>query len=350
MKPQKHDKIRVGISIGDPNGIGMEVIIKALRDPAILDICTPIVYGHFKFARFVRRSLDVQDFSFNPIAHADAASSKHVNIVEVWRDEMDLHPGQCTELGGKYALRSLEAAVQDLATNAIDVLVTAPINKNNIKSEAFPFNGHTEYLAHYANEDYPLMMLVHDGLRVATLTGHIPLSEVASCISKELILKKLSVFHKTLQNDFGIHHPVIAVLGLNPHAGDKGTLGREELDIIIPAIERARSAGMLVSGPFGADGFFGSKSYQKVDGVLSMYHDQGLIPFKTIAFNEGVNFTAGLPIVRTSPDHGTAYELVGTNTADAQSMRNAIYTAVDIFNRRKEFKALMANSLKPQNS
>jgi 4-hydroxythreonine-4-phosphate dehydrogenase len=349
MNYQKNDKIKLAISIGDPNGIGMEVIVKALRDPAILDFCTPLVYGHFKFARFVRRTLDIQDFSFNPITKAEQANPKLVNLVEVWKDDMELQPGESTVEGGQYALKSLQAAVGDLASNKVDALVTAPINKNNIKSEAFPFNGHTEFLAHYSNEEFPLMLLVSEGLRIATLTGHVPLSEVAGLISKELILKKLSVFQQSLQSDFGIHRPVIAVLGLNPHAGDKGTLGSEEQEFIIPAIERARQAGMLVTGPFASDGFFGSGAWKKVDGVLAMYHDQGLIPFKTIAFESGVNYTAGLPIVRTSPDHGTAYDLVGKNVADEQSMRNAIYLAVDIYKKRREFKDLSANALKTEN-
>jgi 4-hydroxythreonine-4-phosphate dehydrogenase len=254
--------------------------------------------------------------------------------------------GESTAEAGQYAFKSLEAATKDLASNKIDVLVTAPINKNNIQSESFKFPGHTEYLAEYANIEYPLMMLTHNDLRVGTVTGHLPLKEVAESIYYEDILHKLEVFHKSLQQDFRITRPKIAVLGLNPHNGDNGTLGSEEQEVIIPAIEEANKQGILAMGPFAADGFFGSPGYKKFDGILAMYHDQGLTPFKTLSFDQGVNFTAGLPIVRTSPDHGTAYDIAGKNLASASSFRNAVFLAIDIFKNRKEFRSISSNPLK----
>ena len=343
IKPNR--KIRVGVSIGDYNGIGLEVIIKTFSDARMMDVCTPVIYGNLSLIKAYNESLDVSDFSFLEIADAAQANPKRANLVQVWDDESTITFGESTSDAGKKSFLSLEAATKDLASNKIDVLVTAPINKNNIQSEDFSFPGHTEYLANYANEDYPLMVLTHGDLRVGTITGHIAIKDVASQITEEVILKKIEVLQKTLQQDFSIAHPTIAVLGLNPHSGDNGTIGSEEKEIIIPALKKAEKKGTLIFGPFPADGFFGSPGYKKFDGILAMYHDQGLTPFKTISFDEGVNFTAGLPIVRTSPDHGTAYDIAGAGIASASSFRNAVFSAIDIFKNRKLNKTLVENAL-----
>ena len=343
IKPNR--KIRVGVSIGDFNGIGLEVIIKTFSDARMMDVCTPVIYGNLSLIKAYNEFLDVSDFSFLEIADAAQANPKRANLVQVWDDESTITFGESTSDAGKKSFLSLEAATKDLASNKIDVLVTAPINKNNIQSEDFSFPGHTEYLANYANEDYPLMVLTHGDLRVGTITGHIAIKDVASQITEEVILKKIEVLQKTLQQDFSIAHPTIAVLGLNPHSGDNGTIGSEEKEIIIPALKKAEKKGTLIFGPFPADGFFGSPGYKKFDGILAMYHDQGLTPFKTISFDEGVNFTAGLPIVRTSPDHGTAYDIAGAGIASASSFRNAVFSAIDIFKNRKLNKTLVENAL-----
>ena len=343
IKPNR--KIRVGVSIGDFNGIGLEVIIKTFSDARMMDVCTPVIYGNLSLIKAYNEFLDVSDFSFLEIADAAQANPKRANLVQVWDDESTITFGESTSDAGIKSFLSLEAATKDLASNKIDVLVTAPINKNNIQSEDFSFPGHTEYLANYANEDYPLMVLTHGDLRVGTITGHIAIKDVASQITEEVILKKIEVLQKTLQQDFSIAHPTIAVLGLNPHSGDNGTIGSEEKEIIIPALKKAEKKGTLIFGPFPADGFFGSPGYKKFDGILAMYHDQGLTPFKTISFDEGVNFTAGLPIVRTSPDHGTAYDIAGAGIASASSFRNAVFSAIDIFKNRKLNKTLVENAL-----
>ncbi len=349
MHPNKNTKpnrkIRVGVSIGDYNGVGLEVIIKTFSDARMMDICTPIVYGNLNLVKAYKKTLTVSDFSFFAIKDASKANPKRANLVEVWEDDSNIEFGESTADAGKKSFLSLEAATKDLASNKIDVLVTAPINKNNIQSEEFSFPGHTEYLANYANEDYPLMILTHGDLKVGTITGHVAIKDVASQITEEVILKKIEVLHKTLQQDYSIAHPKIAVLGLNPHSGDNGTIGSEEKEIIIPALKKAEKKGSLVFGPFAADGFFGSPGYKKFDGILAMYHDQGLTPFKTISFDEGVNFTAGLPIVRTSPDHGTAYDIAGEGIASASSFRNAVFAAIDIFKNRKANKVLAENAL-----
>ncbi len=349
MQSKKHSKskrkIRVGVSIGDYNGIGLEVIIKTFSDARMTDICTPIVYGNLDLVKTYKKSLNVSDFSFFHITDAAKANPKRANLVEVWSDVQAIEFGESTVDAGKKSFLSLEAATKDLAENKIDVLVTAPINKNNIQSEDFSFPGHTEYLANYANEDYPLMILTHGNLRVATLTGHVALKDVAAQITEELIVKKIEVLHKTLQQDFSITQPKIAVLGLNPHSGDNGTIGTEEKKVIIPALKSVEKKGIRVFGPFPADGFFGSPGYKNFDGILAMYHDQGLTPFKTISFDEGVNFTGGLPIVRTSPDHGTAYDIAGEGVASASSFRNAVFAAVDIYKNRKRNKTLQEHAL-----
>ncbi len=341
------NKIKVGISQGDINGVGLEVIIKTFNNPQMLELCTPILYGSNKTASFHRKALQIESFSFNQIKNASEANAKRANIVNV-EDEVPIDLGQQTEQGGKSALASLEAAAYALAKNEVDVLVTAPINKENIQSPEFAFPGHTEYLQDKFGDENTdtTMFMISDNLRIAVATGHIPVTQVADSLSTEKILSKLKSLHACLVQDFSITTPKIAVLGLNPHAGDSGVIGNEEEEIIIPAIEQAKSENILAYGPYPADGFFGNETYKQFDAVLAMYHDQGLIPFKSLSFNNGVNFTAGLPIVRTSPDHGTAYDIAGKNLASEQSFRKAVFTAIDIYRMRKQNLDLSANHLK----
>ena len=340
------EKIIVGISQGDINGIGLEVIIKTFLDPQMLEVCTPIVFGSNKTATFHRKALNIEDFSFNQIRDISEANPKRANIINVYEEEVAIELGKQTEVGGTYALRSLEAAAYALAQGKVNVLVTAPINKENIQSPDFKFPGHTEYLDEKFGDGNSLMFLVSDTLRVAVVTGHIPVTQVAQALTPEKILKKIQVLNRSLIQDFEVRKPKIALLGLNPHAGDNGVIGNEEQNIIIPAINKAKEEGLMVYGPYPADGFFGNSTYKQFDAVLAMYHDQGLIPFKTIAFNSGVNFTAGLPIVRTSPDHGTAYDIAGKNIASEESFRRAIYAAIDIYKIRKQYKEISSNPLK----
>ncbi|MEI6275744.1 MAG: 4-hydroxythreonine-4-phosphate dehydrogenase PdxA [Prolixibacteraceae bacterium] len=339
-------KLRVGITHGDINGIGYEVIIKTLSDSRLLETCTPIVYGSPKVAAYHRKALDVELFSFNQIAHAREANSKRVNIINCVDEEIRVELGKSTPEAGEAALLSLQAAVKDLKSGDIDVIVTAPINKENIQSEHFKFPGHTEFFAsEFASKNY-MMLMVSDQLKIGVVTGHIPLQQVSPSLTKEKILSNIRILHKTLMEDFSLHKPRIAVLGLNPHAGDKGVIGTEDQEIIRPAIKQANEEGIIALGPFPADGFFGSNDFRKFDAVLAMYHDQGLIPFKVLAFESGVNFTAGLPVIRTSPGHGTAYEIAGTGVASEDSFRNAIYLAIDVFESRKLYKELSKNPLK----
>ncbi|MBL7883789.1 MAG: 4-hydroxythreonine-4-phosphate dehydrogenase PdxA [Bacteroidia bacterium] len=340
------EKIVVGISQGDINGIGLEVIIKAFLDPAMLEICTPVLFSSQKTVSFHRKALGIEDFSFNPIKDFSEINHKRANLITVYEEDVTIELGQQTTIGGTYALKSLEAAAYALAQGKVHVLVTAPINKENIQSVEFKFPGHTEYLEEKFGNGNSLMFLVSDTLRVAVTTGHIPVTQVAQALSIDKIGNKLKALNKSLIQDFEIRKPKIAVLGLNPHAGDNGVIGSEEQNIIIPAIDKAKEEGMLVYGPYPADGFFGNGTYKNFDAVLAMYHDQGLIPFKTISFNSGVNFTAGLPVVRTSPDHGTAYDIAGKGIASEESFRRAIYTAIDIYKVRKSFEKLNANPLK----
>lgn len=339
-------KIKIGISIGDVNGIGLEVIIKTLVDQKILDYCTPIVYGHTKVASFHRKTLDVQEFNFNVINSAAQAHDKRANMINCWEEDVKIELGQTTGTGGKYALISLEKAMNDLLAGDIDALVTAPINKHNIQSDSFQFPGHTEYIQEKTGSADSLMFLVAEDIRVGVVTGHIPVKDVPEKISVEKILSKLILMSESLKKDFWIQKPKIAVLGLNPHAGDSGLIGKEELDIIIPAIAEANAKGVFAFGPYAADGFFAASTYKQFDAVLAMYHDQGLIPFKNIAFHSGVNFTAGLPVVRTSPDHGTGYDIAGKNKASESSFREALFTALNIVERRRESAQLTANPLK----
>ncbi len=340
------DRVRVGITQGDINGIGYEVIIKALQDNRINDFCIPIVYGSPKVAAYHRKSINVENFSFNPIKGVAEANPKRANLIDVMDENVRVDIGKSTSIGGQGSILSLEAAVADLKAGKIDVVVTAPINKFNVQTDTFSFPGHTEYLAKNFGDGEALMLMVSDFLKVGVVTGHVPLSKVPSLITKDAILGKLAILNKTLIEDFAIRKPRIAVLGLNPHAGDNGLLGKEEQTVIIPALEEARNNGIMALGPYPADGFFGSEGFNKFDAVLAMFHDQGLIPFKSLVFDEGVNYTAGLPIIRTSPVHGTAYEIAGKDEANPNSFRSALYLACDLFNNRKMYKELTANPLK----
>ncbi|MBC8053150.1 MAG: 4-hydroxythreonine-4-phosphate dehydrogenase PdxA [Sphingobacteriaceae bacterium] len=340
------EKIKVGISVGDINGIGLEVILKTLADSVILNHCTPIVYGNTKVASFYRKALTMNDFSFNVIPDAGQANPRRANMINCWEEDVKIEPGTINETGGKYAFLSLDKAVADLVAGDIQALVTAPINKHNIQNDDFNFPGHTEYIQHKTNSSDSLMFLVGEDLKVGVVTGHIPVGEVAASITKQAIVSKLQLMHNSLKGDFWLQKPRIAVLGLNPHAGDSGLIGKEELETIIPAIEEAKEKGIFAFGPYPADGFFANGSHLKFDAVLAMYHDQGLIPFKAIAFHNGVNFTAGLPVVRTSPDHGTGYDIAGKNLASESSFREALFMAINIVKRRKELQELTSNPLK----
>ncbi len=339
------DKLIVGITQGDVNGIGYEIIIKSLLDPTILELFTPVVYGSGKAASYHRKALGINDFSFNIINTVDDVNHKQPNLVNCIEGEVAIELGSATTEAGVAAVKALEAATADLLENKIDVLVTAPFNKKTIQSEDFTHPGHTEYLAEKAGVKDYLMLMVSDTLRVGTVTGHVPLKDVSAALTVEKILAKIKVLNRSLIYDFNIRKPKIAVLGLNPHAGDDGLLGGEEKNIIKPAVDAALATGIVVQGPYGADGFFGSGLYKQFDGILAMYHDQGLVPFKTIAFHTGVNFTAGLPFVRTSPDHGTGYDLAGKNEASEESMRAAMYLAVDIYRNRLMYEDVNATPL-----
>lgn len=327
----------IGISCGDLNGIGIELIIKTFSDHRILEQCTPVVYASNKVINFYRKSIPEANFNYQNIKDYNRINNKQVNIFNCWEEEVIINPGQLTDVAGKYAVLSLQTAVAALKQKHIDGLVTAPIHKKNIQSPEFNFTGHTPYLKNMFEAKDVVMMLCAGNFRVALLTEHVPLNEVAGYVTKEAILSKLNIIHKSLQKDFGIDKPRIAVLGLNPHAGDEGLIGNEEETIIKPAVKEAKNNNMLVTGPFSADAFFARSYHQKYDAVLAMYHDQGLIPFKTLASGEGVNFTAGLPSVRTSPDHGVAFDIAGKGKADPSSFMTAIFECIDIINRRNEY-------------
>ncbi|MCU0370556.1 MAG: 4-hydroxythreonine-4-phosphate dehydrogenase PdxA [Bacteroidales bacterium] len=339
------ERVKVGITHGDMNGIGYEIIMKTFHDQRMLETITPIVYGSSKVASYHRKSLNISEINFNLVKNADAAIARRMNIVNVTHDEVKIELGKSTEIAGQLAYKALESAVQDLLQHHIDVLVTAPINKKNMQTANFRFPGHSEYLADKAGSREHLMLMVCDKLRVGVITGHIPVKEVPGTITTELILKKIELMNRSLARDFGIRKPKIAILGLNPHAGDMGVIGQEEAQVISPAVEQAWKNNYIVYGPYSADGFFGSNNYLKFDGILAMYHDQGMIPFKTLSFDRGINFTAGLPFVRTSPAHGTAYEIAGKNEASHNSFREAVYLAIDIFNNRKMYDELNSHPL-----
>ncbi len=326
----------IGITQGDINGISYEVIIKSLSDNRIMELCTPVVYGLSKVASYHKKYMDLPDFSFQFTKTAEQLSTKRPNLINLYEEEVKLDLGTSTKIAGQMSERSLYAAGRDLKNKLIDAIVTAPVNMNNIQSDKFKFAGHTEFFEHYfGGKEHPAMMLlVAEGIRIGLVTNHLPMSALNGEITTEKVLQKLEILNQSLKQDFAISNPSIAVLALNPHTGDDGLFGKEEIEAIQPAVNQAFHNGINAFGPFPADGFFAAGTYRKFDAVLAMYHDQGMIPFKLLG-KDGVNFTAGLPIVRTSPTHGTAYDIVGKNIADAQSMRNAIYLALDILKNRK---------------
>lgn len=342
------NKIKIGISVGDINGIGLEVILKTLDDDRLLDICTPVIYGSSKVISYHKNIVNIKDFQMNSIRDAAQIQEGAINVVNCWNENVRITLGKITEDGGKYAYISLDRAMEDLNAGHIDALVTAPINKNAMQMANFPYTGHTEFLTAKTGAGENLMMMVNDGLRVGLVTNHIPISAVASKLSKELIMRKILLMNQSLRMDFGLERPKIAILGLNPHAGDGGSIGMEEQEIIIPAIQEAKAKGIMAIGPYPADGFFGANTYLHFDGILAMYHDQGLVAFKALSFSNGVNFTAGLPIIRTSPDHGTAFNIVGQNIASPDSFLQALFLAVDVIKRRADYKEMYANPLNPK--
>ncbi|MBQ1191325.1 MAG: 4-hydroxythreonine-4-phosphate dehydrogenase PdxA [Bacteroidales bacterium] len=345
-RERDNDNIRLGISQGDVNGIGYEVLLKCFSDTRMFENCTPILYGSSKVASYHKKLINATDFPFVNIRTVEQAETSKFNILNIIQDEVKLDIGQATEVGGRLAAMSLDYACHDLMQGKLDALVTNPINKKNIQSDKFNFPGHTEYLTNKFGVDESLMIMTCHDLHIGIMTNHLSLSQVPKVLDRELILRKLQVMDSSLKRDFGIRMPKIAVLALNPHAGDRGLIGTEDDSIVAPAIREAFDNGILAFGPYPADGFFGNGTFREFDGVMALYHDQGLIPFKLMSFTEGVNFTAGLPYVRTSPSHGTAYEIAGKNIASAQSFRNAVFLAMDIIRNRREFDALSANTLR----
>ena len=339
-------KIRVGISIGDLNGIGGEVVLKTFEDSRMTDFCTPIIFASNKTISKLKNDLKI-NINYNGIKEVQRAIAGKINVVNVWAETPTIGFGQATEESGKYALKSLRAAVKALKSNEIDLLVTAPINKKNIQTKDFDFPGHTDYLASEL-EGESLMFMVTENLRIGLLTDHLAVKDVPEAITPELIRNKIRVMENALKMDFGIRKPKIALLGINPHSGDNGVIGKEDDEVLKPVIRELSDDGHLVYGPYAADSFFGSQGYKSFDAILAAYHDQGLIPFKTLSFGKGVNFTAGLSKVRTSPDHGTAYEIAGKGSADPASFKEAVFMAISIFRKRKEFQKLMKNPLQKQ--
>lgn len=347
MSNRKKDrKTIIAITHGDFNGIGYEVILKTLSEPRVYEDFIPVIYGSSKAAGYYRKMLDLPSINFNIINAVEEAQPKRVNLINCTSEDIRVEQGISTEEAGKAAFDALERAVADIKKDLVDALVTAPINKKNIQSDRFYFPGHTEYLEQvFKDNQSALMLLVNDVMRVAVVTGHIPIKDLTSVITKELIVKKLTTFNQSLKQDFTIVRPRIAVLGLNPHAGDEGVIGTEEETVIKPALEEAQANGILCFGPYPADGFFGSGHFNKFDGILAMYHDQGLIPFKTVSMDDGVNFTAGLSIIRTSPAHGTAYDIAGQGIASENSFRQALYMAYDILQNRNMDEEIRSNPL-----
>ncbi|MFN7674691.1 4-hydroxythreonine-4-phosphate dehydrogenase PdxA [Flavobacterium sp.] len=341
---KKAENIIVGISIGDLNGIGSEVILKTFEDSRMLELCTPVIFANVKVLSFIKKTLELTA-PLHGIDKLDQLVLGKINVLNIWREGVELNFGVNDSTIGKYAIQSFVAATKALKENQIDVLVTAPINKYNIQSEDFKFPGHTDYLDKEL-EGNALMLMVQDNLRVGLLTDHIPVNEVAKHLTEKLITQKIETIKLALTQDFGINKPKIAVLALNPHAGDNGVIGKEDDEILKPAIKKLYAKGTLVFGPYAADGFFGSNQYEKYDAVVATYHDQGLIPFKTLSFGNGVNYTAGLNKIRTSPDHGTAYEIAGKGIADYNSLKEAVYTAIDIYNCRNQYQEISKNPLK----
>ncbi|MBN1108531.1 MAG: 4-hydroxythreonine-4-phosphate dehydrogenase PdxA [Bacteroidales bacterium] len=341
-------QIIAGISHGDINGIGYEVIIKALMDPVINDFCVPVVYGSPKVAAYHRKALNIVNFSFNNIRTPEEANPKKANLINCLDDNVRVELGKSTQQGGESAFISLERAVDDLKAHKLDVLITAPIDKNNIQSEKFSFKGHTEYLRSKAGVAEALMFMISENMRIGFVTGHLPIREVADAVTIDSIVSKIRIMNRSLITDFAIRKPRIAVLALNPHAGDNSLIGDEEVNVIIPALNQVEKEGILAFGPFPADGFFGAGDFSKFDAILSMYHDQGLSAFKALAFDSGVNYTAGLPFIRTSPVHGTAYQLAGKGEASEKSFREALYLACSIYKNRKLYDEITKNPLRHQ--
>ena len=340
------NKPTIGFTCGDVNGVGIELIIKTLADPRLLDICTPIIFASNKVINFYRKSIPEVNFNFASLKDLNKISHKQINIYNCWEEEVAITPGIMNELGGRYAIKSLTAGAQALKEGKIQGLVTAPIHKKNVQSTEFNHSGHTPYLKALFGAKDVVMLMTSESMKVALVTEHVPVKDIAQYITKDAISSKLQILHASLQRDFGIDKPKIAVLGLNPHAGDEGLIGKEEEDCIRPAVKEAKHQNMLVVGPFSPDAFFARAQYEKFDAVLAMYHDQGLIPFKSLSIGEGVNYTAGLTGVRTSPDHGTAFDIAGKNRADESSFRAAVFTAIDIINNRKEYEENRKNPLK----
>ncbi len=345
MTKTNHEKIRVAITHGDYNGISYEIIIKALSDNRLLDLFTPVIYGLPKVMGYHSKSMKIGDFNYRTVANIGAVNDQKINVLSIDDNEVKIEFGQSSQKAGAYAYKALERAITDLKNNQVDVLVTAPINKSNIHSDDFHFLGHTEYLTERFGAGNSLMMMVSGNIRVATVTNHLPIREVADTLTQDLIINKLSILNESLKKDFLIERPKIAVLGLNPHAGDQGLTGKEDEDVIQAALIQAKERGIIVFGPFPADGFFGSEAFKKYDAVLGMYHDQAMVPFKLLASETGVNFTAGLPVVRTSPDHGTAYDIAGKFKASPVSLREAIYLAINIFRNREKWEEMNENPL-----
>lgn len=337
--------IRVGFTHGDINGISYEVMIKTFQDPHIYELCTPVIYGSPKVAAYHRKALNVTNFSFHSINSVDEIQENKANLINVLDDNVRVEFGKATQISGESAIISLEKATADLLSGKLDALVTSPLNRENTSIEPLNFKGHTQYLMEQTNSKEPLLLITSEIMRVGIVSGHVALADVPVHITQNNILKKLRVMQKTLLVDFAIRKPRIAVLGLNPHAGNNGIIGTEEKEIIIPAIELANNEGILALGPYPADSFFGSDNFKKFDAILAMYHDQGIAPFKALSFNTGVNYTAGLPIIRTTPDHGTAYDIAGQDKANENSFRQAIYMACDIFKNRELYKEWSANPL-----
>lgn len=341
--------IKAGISQGDINGIGYEIIIKTLLDNRIYDFCTPILYGSPKVAAYHRKAVNAGNLNFNNVRHAGEAYDRRVNILNCLDDNVRVELGKITRTAGEAAFSALKQAVADLKEQVLDVLVTAPIHKQAMQLSEFGFTGHTEYLQHELGREETLMFMINENMRIGVVTGHLPLREVPGAITSGKVEAKIRIMNDSLKKDFAIRKPRIAVLGLNPHAGDSGLMGDEEQKVIVPVVEKLRNDGILVLGPYPSDGFFGSGAYKNFDGILAMYHDQGLTPFKALSFETSINYTAGLPVVRTSPAHGTALELAGKGEASEQSFRSALYLAVDIFRNREMYDELNKDPLRPQN-
>ena len=339
-------KIKIGITVGDINGVGPEVIVKALSHPDITNHFIPIIYGSSKVMAYHKNIVKDHQFTFVSIKHADNAAHNKVNVFNVWDDTSNIELGKATEEGGRFAMLALEKAVEDAKAGLIQAIVTAPINKNAMKMAGFDHVGHTEYLTKAFDVPETVMTMVSDSILIALASNHVPITDVADQLNKKAVIRKLKIFTRSLKQDFGYEKPTIGVLGLNPHAGDGGVIGKEEEEFIKPAIIEAKRNGVLAAGPYPADGFFGSSDFRKVKGILAMYHDQGLIPFKLMSFGKGVNFTAGLPIIRTSPDHGTAYDIAGKNLAKADSMRKAIFLAKDLYLNRKVYLEASSDPIK----